>query len=218
MTFEQVIARIRRMLMLDETVFVEVRDDVSFTLFALGSAATAVFIGAVGSLLWGQVVLESTPSGFFLDTIVLGSIFLFALWLIGLVVTFLILSQLYREEITSDGFARVSLFCLTPFALSLLVFLPEIGFGIGLLAIAAMFFYSNFGLRAAYPNIDPLRVMLSVLAGFAVWAMFLPILTSSSNAFTPGPFVFEWTAEVAERASAGFDLNFEDFFNTSGGN
>ena len=200
MTFEQVVARIRRALLLDESVFVEVRDDAAFTLFALGAAAAAVVIGAIGSFLWGRVVLDNTPSGFFFDTIFLGSIFLFVLWLIGAIVTYLVLVQLYREEVTSDGFARVVLLCHVPFALSLLVFLPEIGFGFGVLAIAAMFFYSNFGLRAAYPNIEPLRVMLSVLGGFAVWTMILPILISSSNAWAPGAFVFEWAGAVAKSA------------------
>ena len=219
MTFEQVISRIRRALMLDETVFVEVRDDIAFTLFALASAAIAVLIGGIGSFLWGKVVLDSTPDGFLLDTIVLGSIFLLFLWLIGLIVTYLVLSQLYGEKVTSDGFARVGLLCHVPFALSLLVFLPEIGFGFGVLTIAAMFFYINFGLRAAYPDIDPLRLMVSVLAGFAVWTMFLPILTSPGNAFAPGTFIFEWTGDVAESISSDlsnysdFQQSFEETFN-----
>jgi hypothetical protein len=219
MTFEQVIARIRRVLMLDETVFVEVRDDAAFTLFAAGAAALAVFIGAIGSLLWGQVVLESTPDGFLLDTIVLGSFFLIILWAIGVLITYLILAQLYREEVTPDGAARVLALCHIPFALSLLVFLPEIGFGFGVLAIAAMFFYSNSGLRAAYPTIAPMRIMASVFAGFAVWTMFLPILTGDGNAFAPGTFIFEWTADVAESLSSSlsnysdFQQSFEETFN-----
>ena len=204
MTFEQVVTRIRRALMLDETAFVEVRDDAAFTFFAAGAAALALFIGAIGAFLWGQVVLDSTPDGYFFDTVILGFIFLLVLWFIGVIVSYLILVQVYREQVTADGFARVLLICHVPFALSLLVFLPEIGFGFGLLAVAAMFFYSNFGLRAAYPSIDPMRVMLSVLAGFAVWALFLPILTGSSNAFAPGPFIFEWTAQVAESAYSSY--------------
>jgi hypothetical protein len=210
MTFEQVISRIRRALMLDETVFVEVRDDVVFTLFALASAAVAVLIGGIGSFLWGKVVLDSTPDGFLLDTIVLGSFFLIILWAIGVLVTYLILAQLYREEVTTDGLARVLALCHVPFALSLLVFLPEIGFGFGVLAIAAMFFYSNIGLRAAYPNIAPMRIMVSVFAGFAVWTMFLPILTGHDNAFAPGTFIFEWTGDVAESVSSDLS-NYSDF-------
>jgi len=203
MTFEQVIGRIRRALMLEEAAFVEVRDDAAFTLFAAGAAAVALFIGGLGSYLWGQVVLESSPDAFFFDTIILGFIFLSILWVMGLVATYLVLAQLYREQVTTDGLARVLLLGHVPFALSLLIFLPEIGFGFGVMAIAAMFFYSNFGIRAAYPTIDPLRVMLAVFAGFAVWTMILPILTSFDNAWAPGAFIFEWSADVAERFDPG---------------
>ena len=176
MTFDQAIRRIRRALMLEEAAFVEARDDPAFTLFAGGAAALAVFIAAIGAYLYGQVVLSYTPDGFLVDTLLFGSILLLVLWAIGVIAVYLILVQLYGEEITTDGLARVLLLGHIPFAVSLLVFLPEIGFGFGILAIAAMFFYSMFGMRAAYPRIDPLRVMFAVLGGFFVWAAILPIL------------------------------------------
>jgi hypothetical protein len=85
-----------------------------------------------------------------------------------------------------------------PFTLGLLVCIPGIGFGIGLLSIALMFFLTVFGLRAAFPSIAPRRVVLAVSAGFVVWALILPLLSSSDNPFSPGVFVFEWTEDVVE--------------------
>ena len=206
MTFEQVFARIRRALMLDETAYVEARDDTTFTLFAVGSAAIAAFVGGLGAFLWSSVVLDNTAD-FFVEAFILGSIFLIILWIAGVFLMYAILSMAFGEELTWDALARVVTVAHVPFAISLLVFIPGLGFAFGILAIAAMFFYSNFAIRAAYPTIDPLRVMLAVVAGFAVWLVVLPILTSTDNQFAPGTFVFEWSEDFAEKYANPTDLN-----------
>ena len=202
MPTEQIIARIRRALLLDQTAFEEARDDATFTPFAAALAAIAVLIGGVGTWLWSAVVLEDTPDGFFVDAVILGVIFLILLWAAGLAVIYLVLTQVYREEATPDALLRVAALGHLPFVVSFFVFIPGIGFGFGLLAIAAMFFYTIYGLRAAFPAIDPFRVMIAVVAGFAVWAMILPLLSGPGDAFTPGTFAFEWTEDVVEDLSA----------------
>jgi hypothetical protein len=196
MPTDAIISRIRRAILLDQTAFEEARDDATFTPIALGLAALAVLIGALGSFFWSLVVLDSRPDGFFVDNVILGSIFLILLWLAGIGVTYVVLSQVYRENIAPDAMARVEALGHLPFVISFLVFIPGIGFGFGVLAIAAMFFYSIYGLRAAFPAADPFRVLVAVTAGFAVWCMILPLLSSPSDAFTPGTFVFEWTEDV----------------------
>ena len=211
MTADQVIARIRRALMLDATAYEETRDDTAFTVVSLVAAALAVLLGAIGAWLWAETVLEGTPDGWFVDTVILGTIFLLILWLIGVGVMYLILAQLYGEQVAPDALLRVATLGHLPFAASLLVFIPEIGFGFAMIAIAATFFYTNFAIRAAYPEIDVLRVMLAVLAGFAVWLFILPILTSGGDAFAPGPFVYEWSADVVEGFSGFTPVNLEDF-------
>jgi hypothetical protein len=211
MTAELVIARIRRALLLDPTAYEETRDDNSFTIVSLGAAFLAVLLGAIGAWLWAETVLEATPDSWFVDTVILGTIFLVILWLIGVGVMYLILAQLYGEQITPDGLLRVATLGHIPFALSLLVFIPWFGFGFAMFAIAATFFYTNFAIRSAYPEIDALRVVLAVLAGFAIWLFILPVLTSDGDAFAPGPFVYEWSADVVESGFASLvdlgDLN-----------
>ena len=197
MTFEQVFARIRRALMLDETAYDEARDDTTFTLFAVGAAAIAAFLGGLGAFLWSSVILDDTGD-FFVEAFILGSIFLIILWIAGVFLMYAILSMAFGEQLTWDALARVVTIAHIPFAISILVFIPGIGFAFGVLAIAAMFFYSNFAIRAAYPAIDPMRVMLAVVAGFAVWLVVLPILTSPDNQFAPGTFVYEWSEDVVE--------------------
>ncbi len=200
MPTDQIIARLRRAFMLDQTAFEEVRDDAAFTPIAAGLAAAAVLIAAFGAWLWGELLLDHRPDGFFVDAVILGSIFLALLWIGGIVVTYIVLTQVYREEIGPDALFRVAAVGFLPFVASFLVFIPGIGFGFGVLAIAAAFFYTIYGLRAAFPAIDPFRVLVAVLAGFAIWCMILPLLSSSGDAFTPGAFIFEWTEDVVEDA------------------
>ena len=49
MPIDQVIARLRRAMLLDTTAFEEARDDAAFTPYALAAAAIAVLIGGIGS-------------------------------------------------------------------------------------------------------------------------------------------------------------------------
>jgi hypothetical protein len=201
MTFDVVIARIRRALLLDPGAYEEARDDATFTPFAAGGAVIAAFVGGLGAFLWSSVILDDTGD-FFVEAFILGSIFLAILWIAGVFLMYAVLSMAFAEETTWDGLLRVVTIAHIPFAISVLVFIPGIGFAFGVLAIAAMFFYSNFAIRSAYAQIDPMRVMLAVLAGFAVWLVLLPLLTSPSNQFAPGTFVYEWSEDVVEDLSS----------------
>lgn len=203
MAIDQVIARLRRALMLDTTAFEEARDDVAFTPMALAAAAIAVLIGGIGSFLWGTIILNDAGD-LFIEATILGSIFLILLMVAGIAISYVVLTQIYKEDVKPDALARVMAIGHVPFAITFFVFIPGLGFAFGMLAVALMFFYTTFGIRAAFPNIKPLRVLIAVLAAFAVWAMILPLLTSPSNAFAPGVFVFEISADA-----------FEDFFSVS---
>jgi hypothetical protein len=191
MPTQQIIDRIRRALSLDQAAFEEARDDTAFTPVVVALAAAAVVLAALGAWLFGETVLDFTPDGWFVDTFVLGSIFTVLLFVAGVAVTYVVLTQVYREAITPDALVRIAALGYLPFALGVLVFIPEIGFGFGILSIAAMFFYTVFGLRAAYPAIEPLRVVVAVLLGFAVWGMILPLVGELPNDnFATGVFVF----------------------------
>jgi len=191
MTLDQVIARIRRVLMLDTTAYEETRDDASFTLVALGVAAAGVVLAAIGAWLWGETVPSSAPDGWFVDTVILGTLFTAVLFLIGIAVIYLMLSQVYGTEMAPDALVRVVAMTHLPYGLGLLIFIPEIGFAFGLLSVAAMFYFTVFGIRAAYPNVDNLRAVISVGAGFAVWAAILPILSDlPDNNWVTGVFVY----------------------------
>ncbi|HET9477120.1 MAG TPA: hypothetical protein VFP63_06500 [Dehalococcoidia bacterium] len=197
MPVEQIMARIRRALLLDVGVFEETRDDRLFTPIAIAIAGGSALLAGIGAFLWSALILDETQD-FFLEATVLGTIFLLLLWLVGMIAAYFVLSQVYNESVALDGLIRVMCLGSVPFALSALVFIPGFGFGLAMIAIALTFFYTNYGVRAAYPDIDPMRVMIACLAAMAVWSMVLPLLTSSDNQFAPGPFVFEWSEDLLE--------------------
>jgi hypothetical protein len=197
MPVEQIMARVRRALLLDVGVFEEARDERYFTPFAVITAGASALLAGIGAFLWSAFILDKTQD-FFLEAVVLGSIFLLLLWLVGMIAAYFVLSQVYGESVALDSLIRVMCLGSVPFALSALVFIPGFGFGLALIAVALTFFYTNYGVRAAYPDIDPMRVMIACLAAMAVWLMVLPLLTSSDNQFAPGPFVFEWSEDVLQ--------------------
>ncbi len=190
MPTEQIVARLRRALMLDQTAFEEVRDDATFTPIAAGLAAAAILIAGFGAWLWGETVLDYAPSGFFVDTVILGSIFTALLWLAGVGIMYVLLTQVYGVTATPDAVFRVSAVGFLPYVLGILVFLPEVGFGLALLALLLCFYVTLFGLSAAF-GIDQKRALLTSAAGLAVLAIILPLIGEfPDNNFATGIFVY----------------------------
>ncbi|MCH7809173.1 MAG: hypothetical protein IH863_01165 [Chloroflexi bacterium] len=190
MTSDLILSRLRRLIMLDATVFPEVRDDRSFTPVVAGLAAGAVFLAGLGAFLYGKTVLPFTPDNWFLETAVMGSIFTIILLAASIALTYVVLAEIFKVPVTLDGLGRVLALCYTVYALSFFVFLPEVGFTFGMLSIAAMFYYSVSGLRAAAPEASAGAAVLSVGAGFVLWITVMALISDPGDNFFNGPFVY----------------------------
>ncbi len=190
MTSDLILSRLRRLIVLDTSVFPEVRDDRSFTLIVAGLAAGAVVMGGLGAFLYGQTVLEFTPDNWFLETAVLGSIFTMILLAAAIALTYLVLAEVFKAQVTLDGLGRVLALSYTAYALSFFVFLPEVGFTFGVLSIAAMFYYAVSGVRAAAPEASAGAAALSVGAGFVLWITVMALISEPGDNFFNGPFVY----------------------------
>ena len=190
MTSELILSRLRRLIMLDTTVFPEVRDDRSFTPVVAGLAVAAVFIAGLGAFLYGQTVLSFTPDNWFLETAIMGSIFTIILLAASIALTYVVLAEVFKVPITLDGLGRVLALCYTVYAVSFFVFLPEVGFTFGVLSIAAMFYYSVSGVRAAAPETSAGAAVLSVGAGFVLWITVMALISDPGDNFFTGPFVY----------------------------
>lgn len=186
---EQLWARLLRAVQMDAAAFEEARDDASFTPVGVGVAVVAILLAGLGAFLWPDVNDEFKPDGYFFDTVILGTILTLALWLAWVAVAYVVLSQVYREEVAPDALFRVFALASAPLALGLGVLVPEFGFGIGVIAVAATLGLTAFGLRSAF-SIDPRRLAAANLAGFAVFALVLPLLSTYQDAYFTGVFLF----------------------------
>ena len=193
MTSELILSRLRRLIMLDTTVFPEVRDDRSFTPIVAGLAAAAVFVAGLGAFLYGQygqTEVSSRADNWFLETAIMGSIFTIILLAASIALTYVVLAEIFKVPITLDGLGRVLALCYTVYAVSFFVFLPEIGFTFGMLSIAAMFYYAVSGVRAAAPEVSRGAAVLSVGAGFVLWITVMALISDPGDNFFNGPFVY----------------------------
>src|SRR3972149_8394255 len=180
MSTEQNVDRVRRAVSLDQTGFEEVRDDAAFTPLAAGLAAVVAVLGGVGAFLWGELNIDSTPDGFFVDTVILGSIFTLILLLAWVAVTYAVLPQVFRETLAPDAPFRVFAAGIVPLALGFLVFIPQLNFCLGTMSIALTFFLLVFGLRAAF-SIGAMRAVVAGAAGLSQMGCLIVPLVSQYN-------------------------------------
>jgi len=193
--------RLVRLARLDTTVFDEVRLDASATVPSAIVAVVATFLAGFGGWLWwvmssnfdtgsGQVLIKSA---------ILGSIFAIAMWVVWVLLVYVILTQVFRAQADVQQLVRTMGMAAAPLGLTILMFIPGISFGIALASVALFFGLSTMAAQAA-TNAPPAKVLVASIAGFAVWAIVLTVLTGdvsisrggdlSINTYAPGIFIF----------------------------
>ncbi len=189
MTSNEVLGLLRRVLFLDPTAFRDLRDSAHLTLIAAGGLAAAVVIAGLGSWLYSRTVLEGGDFSI-ARTLLLGSLFTLILFGAGFGVTYVVLTTLFRIAIAPDALFRLLAAGYLPFALGLLVCIPEAGFVFGLLSVIGVFYWSLFALRTALPAASESRLALAVVAGMSLWAVMIPFISGPGNEFVTGVFVY----------------------------
>jgi hypothetical protein len=185
---------LRRLAVLDSSVFAEVREDVTLTAPALVVAAIAMAASAFGGFFWSMVEFE--PDGeFFWKTVLLGTVFGLLFWGIAVGAVLMMLRSVVKIDVKADEVFRVAGFATAPLAIGLFIFIPEIAFGIGLLSVSLFFALLVVALHQAF-DIPVDRALLAVIPGFAIWALVLPLLVTTQNPFGPGVFVFDWSQDA----------------------
>jgi hypothetical protein len=192
-------ARLRRLAMLDTTVFDEVRMDRTATVPAIITVIGAIFLFGIGGWLWwifngydssglpssGDILLKSTIIG-----TILGVVF----WAAWVGVTYVMLHQVFRARVDLNDLIRVMGFATAPLALGLLMFIPVITFAVGLTAIALLVGTTVIAVQSV-TDAPAGRVLASVGAGFVLWAVMLSLFVGEENMYAPGFFIFEFGVE-----------------------
>lgn len=198
--FSTILQRLRRLAMLDTTVFDEVRTDTDSTIPALIVTIIATFLAGIGGWLWWIFndvgAIPTVPGGgeIFVQSVIVGSIVSVLLWSVWLAIAYVMLTQVFRARADLNELVRVMGFASAPLALTLLMFIPGIDFGVGLAALA-LFFGANLVAVQTVTDADAGRVLVATAAGFAVWAIVLGLLVNDGNVFAPGFFALDLPVE-----------------------
>jgi hypothetical protein len=188
---EEIWDLLKRAMLLDDSAFDEIRYEDSLTAVAVLAAVGAIFLAGVGAWLFGITVLDSTPDGWLLDTLFLGTFFTFVLFAGGSAITYLLMTRVFHvEDVQIEEFARVALLAYAPYGLSFFVFVPEFGFVFGILSIIAVFFYSVYGIGVAFSQESQAGITASVLAGLIFWLLLITLISGPGSNYATGVFVF----------------------------
>lgn len=188
MDFEVLSARLLRLARLDTTVFDEVRMDPTATMSSFLVVVAASFAAGFGGFLWW--VVQDFPDGgrVFFQSFILGSIFASGLWIVWLFVAYVLLTQVFRERADLQQLVRTMGLAAAPLAISLVMFVPGIDFGIALLSVALLFGLTTVAIQST-TTADTARVLMANSAGFAVWAIVLTLLVEDRTYLAPGIFI-----------------------------
>ena len=187
--------RVRRLAMLDTSVFDEVRTDTTATVPAIIVAAAATLLAGFGGWLWWVFNDIPDKGKIFWQSFILGSIISFVLWAVWVAITYVMLTQVFRRRADINELVRVMGFAMLPMALSLIIFIPGLDFGIGVASLALLFAVSVIAVQAA-TDAPAGQVLAASGVGFAVWAIVLGLLVTDSHAWAPGFFVLDGGVET----------------------
>lgn len=205
MDVNSLMQKVRRLAMLDTTVFDEVRVDASYTLPAVVVAVVSTVLFALGGWLWW--IFNGPDSQFAPDageilvkSVLVGSILSVVLWAVWVGLSYVILTQVFRARGDLNELVRVMGFGAAPLALGILMFIPVLDFSIGLTAVALLFGATFVGVQTA-TDAPAGRTLVAVAAGFAIWAFVLTLFVSDENFYAPGFFIFDFGPEVLRSSS-----------------
>lgn len=199
--------RLQRLVRLDTSIFDEVKQDPSATLPAVFVMVASTLLAGIGGWLWWLTQDFGDSGKVFFQSVILGSVFSVALWIVWLLVAWVILTQLFREDADWQQMLRTMGMAGAPLSLSALMFIPGIDFGVGLASIALFFGLTTIAIQATTAA-APARVLVANLAGFAVWGIVLGLLATSQSFLAPGIFLMDSASEVLHEIvnASGFSV------------
>lgn len=192
------IQRIRRLVMLDTSVFDEVKGDAGSTVPAIIVAVASTLIFGLGGVLWWMF---NGPDGsissgdLILKSFIIGSILSLVLWGVWVGLTYIILGQVFRARVDVQELLRVMGFATVPLALGLLMFIPVFEFAVGATVLAMLFGLTVIAVQSA-TDAPAGKVLVATAAGFLVWAFVLTLFVSRENIYAPGFFIFDIGPEI----------------------
>ncbi len=179
--------RVWRVLTFDESVYTEVAAD-DDQLVPMVILVGSTLLAALGGWLWLVIEFDGLSIGrILLREVLLGSAFVIALWAAWVYLSTLYLRQVHAVEVGFGALARTMAYASAPWGLAVLVFLPALSLGAGVIALAGWAAASRAALRATVV-IDVRTATLATAAGFVPLVLVLSLLGHEAG-MAPGVFV-----------------------------
>lgn len=194
------IRRVQRLLRLDLGALDDAAADVHATVPSVLVAVLSMALLGLGGWLWWLRSGLGDARGVLLSSAVFGTVFSLALWLAWLLIAYTLLARTATRPPRIDALARTCGLATLPLALGLLMVIPVVSFAVGVFALVAWVALTQLAIERATAA-PTSAALLANLAGFAVWAAVMSILSSAQQQLAPGPFL----AESVWEAIAAFD-------------
>ncbi len=175
-----IVNRVKRLAMLDTTVFDEVRDDQQELIPAVIVAVISAFLAGLGAFLWSQVVPSGDLPDAFLNQFILGSIFLAVMYGVAALIVYVVMAQMFKVQADLQSIIRTMGYAAIPLALCVLMFIPVIFPVFSLVPLALLFVMMIYAVQSA-TGADSNQVVISVGIAFAVMVLVLGIIALSSD-------------------------------------
>ena len=191
-----IINRLIRLAKLDTSVFDEVRDDPAELIPALIIAGVSALLAGLGGFLFWQVNFDFEPDNLFINTFVMGGIFMAALYGVWVLLTYVVLVQIYKASADLTSLFRTMGYAAAPLALSVLMFIPVLYPVFAILPLVLLFVMSIYAVQAV-TNADSTQVVMANLVGMAVFVLVLSMVAFSSDDAYLGAGIFAMLFEAS---------------------
>jgi hypothetical protein len=171
--------RLQRMLLLDTSVFEEVRDDERELKSALLVAGSACLLAGFGSWLHWETS-AFTPENAFLNAFVLGSLFLALIYGAATLLIYVLMVQFLRVQVDLLAIVRTMGYAAAPLALSVGMFIPVLYPLFALMPLALLLVAMIYAVQSA-TGAEPVKVVVSCLIGFGFMVLVLGVVAISSS-------------------------------------
>ena len=184
-----ILNKIVRLARLDTTVFDDVRDDVNELIPAMIVAAVSALLAGLGATLFWEFNFDFSPDKVWLNTFILGGVFMAALYLVWVLIAYVIIVQVYRASADLQSLLRTMGYAAAPLALCLFMFIPVLYPVFAIVPLALLFVLSIYAVQAV-TNADSTQVVIANTAGFSVMVLVLSIVAFSSDTTVMGAGLF----------------------------
>lgn len=186
-----VMSRVVRCMLLDRDTYDEVRTDEAETLSSLLVVLIASYAAGLGGLIWTFTVASYADHiRFFIRSFLVGSAIQAIVFLLWVLVTSLVLTNVFRVSTNYTQLLRVMGFAFAPVALQAIIFIPAFDQPIGIIALAATLFVTTYAVQVS-TMATPGQAFVASLLGFALFCLILGLLGHGATDLAPGIFALD---------------------------